>query len=158
MCEFRRASSRPTVGSDGQRTEEPQPEGVSGGQPADREDGAGHVPCGHPEATPATSGHRCGRGVAGYQVSGKTGTAQQVDPACKCYSNSNYWITFAGIAPADNPRYVIGIMLDAPTRSADGGGGQSAAPLFHNIASWMLQRDSVPLSADPGPKLVLQAD
>uniref|UniRef100_UPI00211A1705 hypothetical protein n=1 Tax=Rhodococcus qingshengii TaxID=334542 RepID=UPI00211A1705 len=41
-------------------------------------------------------------------------------------------------------------MLDAPVRGVDGGGGQSAAPLFHNIASWMLQRDSVPMSPDPG--------
>jgi cell division protein FtsI (penicillin-binding protein 3) len=40
-------------------------------------------------------------------------------------------------------------MLDAPVRGVDGGGGQSAAPLFHNIASWMLQRDSVPMSPDP---------
>ncbi|MGW6696039.1 peptidoglycan D,D-transpeptidase FtsI family protein [Rhodococcus sp. NPDC054953] len=99
-----------------------------------------------------------GAAVEGYQVSGKTGTAQQVDPNCQCYSNSNYWITFAGIAPADNPRFVIGIMLDAPVRSADGSGGQSAAPLFHNIAAWMLQRDKIPLSADPGRRLVLQAD
>ncbi|MGY5036902.1 peptidoglycan D,D-transpeptidase FtsI family protein, partial [Streptomyces sp. 900116325] len=96
--------------------------------------------------------------VEGYQITGKTGTAQQVDPACRCYSNSNYWITFAGIAPADDPRYVIGIMLDAPVRGIDGGGGQSAAPLFHNIASWLLQRDSVPMSPDPGRRLVLQAD
>ncbi|QCQ91504.1 penicillin-binding protein 2 [Rhodococcus sp. SGAir0479] len=96
--------------------------------------------------------------VDGYQITGKTGTAQQVDPACRCYSNSNYWITFAGIAPADDPRYVIGIMLDAPARGIDGGPGQSAAPLFHNIASWLLQRDSVPLSPDPGRRLVLEAD
>ncbi|WP_305091697.1 penicillin-binding protein 2 [Prescottella sp. R16] len=96
--------------------------------------------------------------VEGYQISGKTGTAQQVDPACGCYSNSNYWITFAGIAPSDDPRYVIGIMLDAPVRGVDGGGGQSAAPLFHNIASWLLQRDSVPMSPDPGRRLILQAD
>nr|WP_241665739.1 penicillin-binding protein 2 [Prescottella subtropica] len=96
--------------------------------------------------------------VEGYQISGKTGTAQQVDPACGCYSNSDYWITFAGIAPSDDPRYVVGIMLDAPVRGVDGGGGQSAAPLFHNIASWLLQRDSVPMSPDPGRRLILQAD
>ncbi|NED69801.1 cell division protein FtsI, partial [Streptomyces sp. SID10244] len=83
--------------------------------------------------------------VAGYQISGKTGTAQQVDPSCGCYSNSNYNITFAGIAPADNPRYVVGIMLDNPKRSSDGSGGQSAAPMFGTIASWLLQRDRVPL-------------
>ncbi|SIS20598.1 peptidoglycan D,D-transpeptidase FtsI family protein [Williamsia sterculiae] len=95
--------------------------------------------------------------VPGYQISGKTGTAQQVDPACGCYSESSYNITFAGIAPADNPRYVVGIMLDAPTRSTDGSGGQSAAPLFSTIAGWMLQRNHVPLSAKQAPKLVLQA-
>ena len=95
--------------------------------------------------------------VAGYQVSGKTGTAQQVDPACGCYSQSAYNITFAGMAPADDPRFVIGIMLDNPVRSSDGSGGQSSAPLFHDIASWLLQHDQVPLSAQPTPKLTLVA-
>src|SRR5699024_2679301 len=45
--------------------------------------------------------------ISGYQISGKTGTGQKIDPACSCYSNSDYWITFAGILPADDPRYVI---------------------------------------------------
>ncbi|WP_250323877.1 penicillin-binding protein 2 [Williamsia sp. CHRR-6] len=96
--------------------------------------------------------------IPGYQVSAKTGTAQQVDPSCGCYSNSNYNITFAGITPADDPRFVVGIMLDNPARSADGSAGASAAPLFETIASWMLQRERVPLSANATPKLVLQAD
>lgn len=30
-------------------------------------------------------------------------------------------------------------------------------PLFHNIAGWLMQRENVPLSPDPGPPLVLQA-
>jgi cell division protein FtsI (penicillin-binding protein 3) len=95
--------------------------------------------------------------VAGYQVSGKTGTAQQVDPACGCYSDSAYNITFAGMAPADAPRFVVGIMLDNPVRSSDGTGGESSAPLFHEIASWLLQHDHVPLSPEPTPKLTLVA-
>ena len=90
-------------------------------------------------------------GIAGYQVSGKTGTAQQVDPTCGCYSNSEYNITFAGMVPADHPRYVIGIMLDAPRRASDGKPGESAAPLFHDIASWLLLRNNVPLSDSPTP-------
>jgi cell division protein FtsI (penicillin-binding protein 3) len=49
-------------------------------------------------------------------------------------------------------------MLDAPTRSSDGTGGQSAAPLFQSIASWMLQREQVPMSAQPTPPLVLRAE
>ena len=95
--------------------------------------------------------------VEGYQIAGKTGTAQQINPACGCYYSDVYWITFAGMAPADDPRYVIGIMMDNPQRNADGSAGHSAAPLFHNIASWLLQRENVPLSADPGPELTLQA-
>ena len=95
--------------------------------------------------------------VDGYQIAGKTGTAQQINPGCGCYYDDVYWITFAGMAPADDPRYVIGIMLDAPSRNADGTPGHSAAPLFHNIAGWLLQRDNVPLSQDPGPPLTLQA-
>lgn len=145
-----------TVGRDGTRTETPQPEGVQVVSP----ETARTVRDMFRSVTQNDTGDQRGTGVQagieGYQVSGKTGTAQQVDPNCKCYSNSSYWITFAGIAPADDPRYVIGIMLDAPTRSADGSGGQSAAPLFHSIASWMLQRDAVPLSAE-ADRLVLQA-
>ncbi|MFT4201998.1 peptidoglycan D,D-transpeptidase FtsI family protein [Gordonia sp. (in: high G+C Gram-positive bacteria)] len=94
--------------------------------------------------------------VPGYQISGKTGTAQQVDPRCNCYSNSRYNITFAGIAPADNPRYVIGLVMDNPQRSSDGSGGQSAGPLFSSIAGWLLQRARVPYSP-PAPRLVLEA-
>ena len=95
--------------------------------------------------------------VAGYQVAGKTGTAQQINPGCGCYYDDVYWITFAGMAPVDDPRYVIGIMMDAPLRNADGTPGHSAAPLFHNLAGWLLQRENVPLSPDPGPPLTLEA-
>ena len=88
--------------------------------------------------------------VPGYLVAGKTGTAQQIDSTCNCYSSSSYNITFAGMLPADSPRYVVGIMLDAP------GGGASAAPLFHDIASYLAQRDRLPVSAAPPPVQTLQ--
>lgn len=88
--------------------------------------------------------------LPGYQISGKTGTAQQIDPKCTCYSSSQYWITFAGILPADDPRFVVGIMLDNPT-----GSPQSAAPLFHDIASYLSQRYQLPLSAEQSPVVPL---
>lgn len=96
--------------------------------------------------------------IKGYQVSGKTGTAQQIDPNTGAYSNSSYWITFAGIAPSDKPRFVVGIMLDNPQRGTDGGAGGTAAPLFHDIMSWMLDHYNVPLSEKAGPKLMLEAN
>lgn len=96
--------------------------------------------------------------VEGYQIAGKTGTAQQINPNCGCYYDDHYWITFAGLAPSDDPRYVVGIMADNPHRTADGQPGTTMAPLFHNIAAWLLQRENVPLSADPGPPLTLVAE
>lgn len=99
-----------------------------------------------------------GAAVPGYQIAGKTGTAQQINPACGCYYSDVYWITFAAMVPADDPRYVVGVMMDAPHRTADGQPGTTAAPLIHNISSWLLQRENVPLSPDPGPPLTLRQE
>jgi len=101
---------------------------------------------------PGQRGTAPAAGLEGYQVAAKTGTAQQVDPACGCYSESKFWITFAGILPADEPRFVVGIVLDDPR------GAGSAAPLFHDIASYLAQRYSIPLSAEPSPVATLTLD
>jgi cell division protein FtsI (penicillin-binding protein 3) len=146
-----------TIAPDGSRTEEPRPVGVQvvSAQTAHtvrnmlravvQRDPTGQQQGTGPQAA-----------VDGYQIAGKTGTAQQINPGCGCYFDDVYWITFAGMAPADDPRYVIGIMMDNPHRAADGSPGTSAAPLFHSIASWLMQRENVPLSPDPGPPLILQ--
>jgi cell division protein FtsI (penicillin-binding protein 3) len=138
-----------TVSPDGVRTVPPSPAGVQVVSP--------------PTAatlrtmlTAVTQDERNQRGtgptaaVPGYQAAGKTGTAQQVNPVCGCYASSTYWITFAGMFPAQDPRYVIGIMLDAPA------GGTSAAPLFHDIATYLAQRDHIPLTTNPTPPQMLQ--
>ncbi|WP_234786931.1 peptidoglycan D,D-transpeptidase FtsI family protein [Mycolicibacterium monacense] len=146
-----------TIAPDGTRTEEERPEGVRVVSPQTAQTVRNMFrsvvqrdPMGEQQGTgPAAA-------VEGYQIAGKTGTAQQINPACGCYYSDVYWITFAGMATVDDPRYVIGIMMDAPHRAADGSPGSSAAPLFHNIASWLLQRQNVPLSP-PGAPLTLQA-
>lgn len=99
------------------------------------------------------SGTAAGNGLEGYQFSGKTGTAQKVNPETGAYSQSQYWITFAGIAPADDPRFVVAIMLDEPQRGVleGGGGGQSAAPVFRQIASWLLDKENIPPSPPAKP-------
>ncbi|HEX5144435.1 MAG TPA: penicillin-binding protein 2 [Mycobacterium sp.] len=147
-----------TVAADGTRTEEPRPAGIRVVSPQTAQTVRNMFrailqrdPMGTQQGTGASGA------VDGYQMAGKTGTAQQINPACGCYYSDVYWITFAGMATVDDPRYVIGIMMDAPHRAADGKPGSSAAPLFHNIASWLMQRENVPLSPDPGPPLTLQA-
>jgi len=85
--------------------------------------------------------------VDGYRIAGKTGTAQQVDPGCGCYVKGRYWISFVGMLPADHPRYVIAVMLDAPP------GAEHAAPLFRDIASYLAQRERLPVTAEePAPQ------
>lgn len=111
------------------------------------------------DPTGVQSGTGSNGGVEGYQTSGKTGTAQKVEEATGAYSMNRFWITFAGVAPADNPRYVIAVMVDEPGRGVEpgGSGGQSAAPIFREVASWLLDRDNVPLSPPMDQKLILQA-
>jgi cell division protein FtsI (penicillin-binding protein 3) len=83
--------------------------------------------------------------VPGYRVAGKTGTAQQPDPARGgAYSDSMYWDTFAGIAPADNPQFVVAVMIDNPAHGLHG--GDVAAPLFNEIGGYYLQHARIPPS------------
>jgi cell division protein FtsI (penicillin-binding protein 3) len=136
-----------TVGPDGVRTPTPAPEPVRVISP----ETARTLRTMLIAVTQDVHGHSEQRGtgstaaIPGYQVAGKTGTAQQVDPRCGCYTSATYWITFAGMLPAQDPRYVVAIMLDAPQ------GGTSAAPLFHDIGSYLALRERLPASTDPSP-------
>lgn len=111
------------------------------------------------DATGEQSGTAAGQSIDGYQLSGKTGTAQKVDPETGAYSNDAYWITFAGVAPAHDPRFVVAVMLDEPQRGPlpEGAGGQSAAPVFREIANWLINRDNIPPSPPVDEPIVLQA-
>ena len=149
---------RAITAPDGKRTEESRPDGIRVVSPETAQTVRNMLravvqrdPTGEQQGTGPQAA------VDGYQISGKTGTAQQINPGCGCYYDDVYWTTFAGITTTDEPRYVVGAMMDNPHRAADGKPGSSAAPLFHNIAGWLLQRENVPLSPDPGPRLVLQA-
>ncbi len=80
--------------------------------------------------------------IAGYRVAGKTGTAQQPDPAHGGeYSNTMNWDTFAGMVPADNPQFVVAIMVDNPSNGVEG--GDVAAPLFKQLATYELQHANI---------------
>ncbi|OBF37278.1 cell division protein FtsI [Mycobacterium sp. ACS1612] len=147
-----------TIAPDGTRKDEPLPQGVRVVSPQTAQTVRQMLRATlQRDPTGVQQGTGSQGAVDGYQISGKTGTAQQINPSCGCYYDDVYWITFAGMVPTDNPRYVIGVMADNPQRTADGQRGTTMAPLFHNIAAWLLQRENVPLSPDPGPPLTLQA-
>jgi cell division protein FtsI (penicillin-binding protein 3) len=90
--------------------------------------------------------------ITGYQVAGKTGTSQKVDPRTKRYSKRNYVALFVGFAPVDKPRLVILVMIDEPR----GGpyGGVVAGPVFREVGAWVLNH----LRINPQLRLVKRAE
>jgi cell division protein FtsI (penicillin-binding protein 3) len=74
--------------------------------------------------------------VPGYELAGKTGTANKIDPASGEYSKEKYVASFVGMAPAKDPKLLIGVFVDEP--KGDIYGGSVAAPAFGEIAKFAL--------------------
>jgi cell division protein FtsI (penicillin-binding protein 3) len=85
--------------------------------------------------------------MPGYQVAGKTGTAQKPDSRGG-YATGRYVASFVGIVPASRPRFVILVAVDEPRGAI--WGGTVAAPAFQQIARFDLQYLEVPPDAAPG--------
>ncbi len=90
--------------------------------------------------------------IPGYRVAGKTGTAQFVDPDCRCYAG-DVTASFIGVAPADAPRLAVGVFVHQPKRGR--GGGELAAPVFKEITTHALQALQIPPSGKRAPRLSL---
>jgi cell division protein FtsI/penicillin-binding protein 2 len=72
--------------------------------------------------------------VNGFQVAGKTGTAQKVSPHGG-YAAGKYVVSFVGFMPAEDPKFVLLVMVDdAKIASNLNYGGLVAAPIFSRIA------------------------
>jgi len=91
--------------------------------------------------------------LPGIRVAGKTGTAQKLDPRTGTYSDSKYQAWFVGMAPVDDPRLVIVVMLDEPKGIAHTGGAV-AAPVFAKVAAAQLARLGIfTTPSRPGPEV-----
>lgn len=74
--------------------------------------------------------------VPGYELAGKTGTANKIDPETGEYSKEKYVASFVGMAPVKDPKLLIGVFVDEP--QGDIYGGSVAAPAFGEIATFAL--------------------
>ena len=87
--------------------------------------------------------------IPGYEVAGKTGTAQKLDPATRRYSRAPGVLSFVGFVPADDPRLAMLVMLDEPKNEK--WGSEAAAPIFAAIGREALRymnvgpRDTLPI-------------
>ena len=75
--------------------------------------------------------------MADYTSGGKTGTSQKFDVERGVYSDETM-ASFIGMAPLDDPRIVVAVVLDAPHGSLEDGsdlslGGAAAAPVFAEV-------------------------
>lgn len=74
--------------------------------------------------------------IKGIKIAGKTGTAQKISPKGG-YSQSDYFATFLGFFPVDEPEYLIAVVIDEPRTYHYG--GMVAAPLFKKIAQKVIE-------------------
>lgn len=81
--------------------------------------------------------------IPGYNVSGKTGTAQIAGPGG--YQKNHHVAIFAGLAPLSNPRLIVTVEIKDP-RGPHGEyfGGQVSAPVFAKIMGAALRALAVP--------------
>ena len=87
--------------------------------------------------------------IQGYQVAGKTGTAQKPD-SHGGYATGRYVASFVGVVPASRPRLVVLVTVDEPRGAI--WGGVVAAPAFQQIARFDLQYLEVPPDAVTPPQ------
>jgi cell division protein FtsI (penicillin-binding protein 3) len=89
--------------------------------------------------------------IDGYRVAGKTGTAQRVVGGV--YDGS-FTVSFAGFAPADDPRFVVYVVVQDP--SDGNGGGATGGPVFHDLMAAALEKYGVPPTGTHAPDLPVE--
>lgn len=82
--------------------------------------------------------------IPGYDLAGKTGTAQKIDPQTGQYSKVNYVASFIGFAPVKHPKVLVSVMVDEPRGQIYG--GEVAAPAFQEILNFALPYLKIPPS------------
>ena len=76
--------------------------------------------------------------IPGYRIAGKTGTAERVVNG----RYSGYTASFIGFAPADQPKYVVSVTIQAPQGMH--WGGVLGGPVFKEVMSYVLEAKHIP--------------
>lgn len=84
--------------------------------------------------------------IPGYRVAAKSGTAQQGDGSGGL--KSTYVVSMTGMAPAENPQYVVSVTIANPTTIRS---SAAAAPTFQQVMTQVLKSYGVPPSTEPAP-------
>lgn len=93
--------------------------------------------------------------TVGYSVGGKTGTARKQEG--KGYADKKYRAWFVGLAPIEQPRIVVAVMVDEPSNGKFYG-GEVAAPVFSETVTQTLRMMGVQPDMAIRPQIVVQAE
>jgi cell division protein FtsI (penicillin-binding protein 3) len=93
--------------------------------------------------------------TSGYSVGGKTGTARKQEG--KGYAEKKYRAWFVGLAPIEQPRIVVAVMVDEPTNGKFYG-GDVAAPVFSETVAQTLRMLGVQPDMAIKPQIVVRAE
>ena len=93
----------------------------------------------------------------GYSVGGKSGTAyKQVGKGYGSAGNRKYRGWFVGMAPIEQPRIIVAVMIDEPS-AGQYYGGAVAAPVFSEVVQQTLRMMGVQPDMAVKPQIVAQA-
>jgi cell division protein FtsI (penicillin-binding protein 3) len=93
----------------------------------------------------------------GYSVGGKSGTAyKQVGKGYGTAGNRKYRGWFVGMAPIEQPRIIVGVMIDEPS-AGQYFGGAVAAPVFSEVVQQTLRMMGVQPDMAVKPQIVAEA-
>jgi len=107
------------------------------------------IMCGLLESV-VTEGTAKNAAVAGFSIGGKTGTSEKIDVLDESGKPTlDKIVSFVGVAPMDDPQYIVLVALDTPSRSTGIyiSGGVMAAPTVGAVMSDILPYLGVPKSA-----------
>lgn len=81
----------------------------------------------------------------GYEIAGKTGTAEIANPNGLGYLPNANIGTFTGFAPANAPKFVVMVRINRPTIPGDA--ESTTVPVFANLVRWLFQYYAIPPSS-----------
>ncbi|WP_010146408.1 peptidoglycan D,D-transpeptidase FtsI family protein [Serinicoccus profundi] len=108
------------------------------------------------QSVPSTGGTAPLAAVPGYHVAGKTSTASRVDPETGRYQGE-VTSSFMGFAPADDPKYVVAVVIQRPTRISEFG-GVIAGPVFSDLMRYALQQEGIAPATTPPTQIDIEYD
>ena len=94
---------------------------------------------------------------AGYQIGGKTGTAETIDPVTHQRSEDDHVVSFIGFAPADDPQIAIYVVVDRPNESHQGD-AKYATRLVRSILTEVLPYLNIFMTVEVTPEEQAELD